>query len=184
MIGPHPPWRGTQPIPDHFPLFMKLEFDSVPIHQVNPYLIIRKIQEATREKPLSLTSESKFAFNLKTWSRDQATKILEIRNIADMACKASIHPQLNFTKGLIFLREFDLDESCFMDFKADLKAECDVLDIEPATFIKTKSSSTRAFIVTFKGSKRPYSLYIPGERSDTMVSPFRNRPMLCKNCVH
>ena len=53
-----------------------------------------------------------------------------------------------------FLREFDLEAEDLPAFKDDLKANCDILDIEPADFIKSKA---RPFIITFKGNVLPYT---------------------------
>ena len=134
----------------------------------------------TGESPVSIVSESSSAYVVKTASRYQAVNILTISSILNYQCKASIHPNLNFSKGLIFLREFDLAEEDLPSFKADLKESCGVADIEHASFIK--STRSKAYIVTFRGNKLPYSIYIPGERSDTTINPFINRPMLCRNC--
>ena len=163
----------------HFPQFIRLEFSDVLTRKINPYDVIDKICEDTGESPLSLSSESRYSYTIKTTSRNQAVNILTISSIKNYQCKASIHPVLNFSKGLIFLREFDLAEEELPSFKADLKENCNIVDIEPASFIKSKS---KAYIVTFRGNKLPYSIYIPGERSDTTISPFINRPMLCRQC--
>ena len=146
---------------NHFPQFLRLEFlNDVLIRKVDPYAVVKKIVEVTGEKPASLVSETKSAFAVKTISRNQALNILTINSIEGYECKASIHPNLNFSKGLIFLREFDISDEDLPDFKADLKENCGVTNIEPAPFIK--SSRAKAYIVTFKGKTRPYSLYIPG----------------------
>ena len=50
-------------------------------------------------------------------------------------------------------------------------------------FIKTRYDCTTAFIVTFNSTELPDSVYIPGERDDTVVYPYRNRPMMCHICL-
>ena len=68
------------------------------------------------------------------------------------------------------------------DFKAGLQEKYNISDVQPANFIKTKSDETRAFIVYFKQKDLLYNIYIPGERQDTRVQPFRNKPLICNKC--
>ena len=92
-----------------------------------------------------------------------------------MYCKTTFHPRFNTSKGLVLLSEFDIEN--LQQFQKELPAEYNIAEIERATFITTRSESTNAFIVTFDEKKLPYSLYIPGERSDTRVLPFNNLSM-------
>jgi hypothetical protein len=84
------------------------------------------------------------------------------------------------SKGIIQVHDFDVDD---LDvFKRHLKEEYNIHDIIPAPFIKSRNPESKSFIITFQQSHLPYSIYIPGERSDTIVQKFHNRPMLCSNC--
>ena len=67
-------------------------------------------------------------------------------------------------------------------FKEELRENYNVSEIELAEFIKKRKPNTKAFIITFSQEKLPYTLYIPGERSDTKVKPYNDRPMLCRQC--
>ena len=51
-----------------------------------------------------------------------------------------------------------------------------------APFIRTRSAQTTAFIVTFRDTTLPDVIYIPEERTDTMVYRYRNLPMICRKC--
>ena len=81
---------------------------------------------------------------------------------------------------MIFLSEFDIDDVQL--FKEELLENYNVSEIKRAEFIKTRNPNTKAFIITLSQEKLPYTLYIPGERSDTKVIPSNNKPMLCRNC--
>ena len=52
--------------------------------------------------------------------------------------------------------------------------------VERATFIKT-TGTTSSYIITFSQEYVPYSIHIPGERFNTRVKPFMDRPMICNN---
>ena len=61
--------------------------------------------------------------------QENSNNNITINKVGNFICKASIHPELNFSKGLIFLREFDLTEEDLPSFKKDLKDNCGIADI-------------------------------------------------------
>ena len=77
----------------HFPQFIRLEFSNVLTRNINPYEVIDKISEATGESPLSLSSESRNSYTIKTTSRNQAVNILTISSIQNTSAK---HPYILF----------------------------------------------------------------------------------------
>ena len=68
-------------------------------------------------------------------------------------------------------------------FKQHIQGEYNIRDIEKADFIKTKSG-TSAYIVAFNQEAVPYSIYIPGEISDTVVHTFYFRPRSTQDKPH
>ena len=62
----------------HFPQFIKLDFKDTLIRKVNPYAVLDKIAEVTGETPVSLVSETRSSYAIKTKTRHQATNILTI----------------------------------------------------------------------------------------------------------
>ena len=96
-------------------------------------------------------------------------------------CKIYKHPKYNCSRGLIYVHEFGLEN--VQDFKNGLQSTYNVVDVQPATFIKTRSPQTRVFIVTFQQEHLPYSIYIPGERQDTRVFKLNSKPLMCYNCL-
>ena len=103
-----------------------------------------------------------------------------MNEVQSISCKTSLHPRFNTSKGSIFLSDFDIDDVQL--FKEYLRGNYNISQIKQAEFIKTRSPYTKAFIITFSQQKLPYALYIPGDRSDTKVTPFNNSPMLCRKC--
>ena len=103
-----------------------------------------------------------------------------MNEVQSISCKTSLHPRFNTSKGSIFLSDFDIDDVQL--FKEYLRGNYNISQIKQAEFIKTRSPYTKAFIITFSQEKLPCTLYIFGERSDTKVTPFNNRPTLRRKC--
>ena len=83
----------------------------------------------------------------------------------------------NRSKGIIYIHEFDIDD--LEDFKAGIKENYDVAQVEPITYIT--GVSTKVFLTTFESETPSDVIYIPGERPDTRVYPFYEKPKLCKH---
>ena len=81
----------------------------------------------------------------------------------------------------MYLYEYDIDN--VEEFKEGLQSNYRISDVQPAPFIKTKSEQAHAFIVTFNQEYLPYTIYIPGERSDTRVYKFNSKPLMCNRCM-
>ena len=146
---------------------------------INPFDIVEAIKVTTGSAPKRLVRNRDNTFTVKIESED-GEQIVSINNINGMRCAVEAHPQYNQSKGIIYIREFDLEG--MQDFETGLKEQYKVVSVEPASFIKTKDNSVKALIVTFSQQEAPYSIYIPGERCDTVVYPFNNRPMMCRKC--
>ena len=58
------------------------------------------------------------------------------------------------------MHEFDLEN--VEDLKNGLQITYNVVGVQLATFIKTRSPQSRVFIITFQQEHLPYSIYIPG----------------------
>ena len=159
--------------------FLQLDFGETPRRQVNPYAVKEELEKATGEKIKSISGSNKFKLTLHTSSAMQTEKCLVIKELAGVSCKIVPHFRFNTCKGLIFLRQCVIED--MQDFKSNLREQCDVESVEKADFIRTRPGVS-AYIVTFNLEQPPYSLYIPGELSDTTVNPYIPRPMICKKC--
>ena len=163
-----------------FPRYFTLNFPDTDRRSINPYEVREEIKKITGDYPVSITGESCSKLTIQVKSACQAVSIKNLCSIDNVSCVITEHRSFNQSKGLFFLREFDIVD--VDQFRRDLiEAYDEIKNIEPAPFIK--SSNSTAFIATFNSEQPPYSLYIPGERSDSQVKPFRSRPMLCKNCL-
>ena len=162
------------------PKFYTIKLDNALCRTINPFAVQQKVTKLCGSPPERLETDGKSTYSVKINTGEQARKLLTLTDIEGKSCKVQPHSHRNSSKGLIFIKEFDVDDVALLK---DYLQEFDVIAVEPAPFIKTKSKSTKAFILTFNSPKTPYSIYIPGERSDTQVQPFRNRPMMCQKCL-
>ena len=105
--------------------------------------------------------------------------VLKSKNLQMRVAKSNFIPTSTNAKDWYFFSQVDLDD--MEDFTANLLEQCDVKCVEKAVFIRTNPGAS-AYIVTFNSETTPYTLYIPGELSDTVINPYISRPMLCKKC--
>ena len=155
-----------------------IRFSEEARRSVNPYAMIEKITEMTGIPPVKVMGNNRGAVTMEIERRYE--KIRAIDKIDDIPCQVMMHPKYIYSKGLIYVYECDLED--MQAFKEGLQLHYDIVDVQQATFNKTKFPQTQAFIVTFKGDNLPYSIYRPGERQDTRVFKFRNKSLMCNNC--
>ena len=101
--------------------------------------------------------------------------------------KTKFYPVYNHSSGLIFIREFYIDDLELIRY--ELKQNYNVVDLELAPFIRTRSPDKKVFIITFNEDSPPYSIYIPGDRMDTSPFYLRSKPQpqqtrKCTNIGH
>ena len=158
---------------------LELQFLITDRRQVNPFSVKKELEKISGDKIKSLVGTSKYKLNIETRSAEQTNKCLRITKLCGSNCKISPHPTFNTSKGLIRIKSFDIDD--MDEFKHHLSEQHDIEKIEKAPFIRSRMNAT-SYIITFNSEKLPYSVYIPGEVTDTVVQSFNSRPMLCKNC--
>lgn len=157
-----------------------MTFNRETLRSVNPYAVVAKIEEVTGERPKEVTGYNSTSMTVEVRSKSQAENMHRISKVEDFTCETTAHPKYNFTKALIYTYEFDIEN--LEEFKAGLQERYNITDVQQAGFIKTKSEQTRAFIVYFKQKNIPYTIYIPGEKQDTRVFQFKNKPLICNKC--
>ena len=128
-----------------------------------------------------MTGNNIFLLTIEAASKIQAQNLQQIDEVENCSCTVTLHPKFNYCKGIIYIYECDIEE--IDEFRDYLGEKYNVIEIQPATFIRTRDPKTKAFIVTFNQDESPHSLYIPGERQDTKVYSFGKRPILCNNCL-
>jgi len=161
-------------------VFYHIEFTTEEARRaINPYTLRKQLQEVSQMNVKNLATDSRngFSFEVESLQADAAFK--RISAIEEQSCKVTYHKFLNQSKGIMYIRHFDFTE----EFKESLKEEYPfIIEAEAATFIRTRYEGSTAILLTFNLISPPYSLYIPGESSDTTVYPYLDRPMICHNC--
>ena len=164
---------------DNFTRYLQIDFDKTERKSVNPYKIQNEITEKTGHKPAELTGNNKTKLTIKTINAKQTEMCLKMTKLAGTNCTITPHPRFNSCQGLIFARDYNYKAE---DIRDELSDEYGVTDAKEATFIKGRQGST-AYILTFNREATPYVVSIPGERTDSVVSPFLSKPMMCKKCL-
>ena len=132
---------------------------------INPYVIIDTIKRVVGHRPKRVFGNNRASVAVEMENGGIEEKMSGIKEVYGLPCEVTTHPKYNFNKGLIYVHEFDLEN--LEEFKADLQTKYNIVDVQPANFIKTKSSQSHAFITAFMQEYLSYSLHIPGERQNT-----------------
>ena len=167
----------------HKPLHYEFCFEGDAKRSVNPFKLEETVTDKSGFPPKRLfgINKSKVVVELDPRATGDITTLKEVDSTP---CTVSLYAPFNTSRGLIYLRHFDAsDKDSLPQFQSWLKTKYDVASVTHAPFIKPRNPSTVPLIVTLNGNQLPFSLYIPGEESDTKVYPFRNKPMLCKKCT-
>ena len=175
-------YLDLEPTEKPFIKYYQMEFSEIAKRSLNPYCIIETIKHETGNiKPKQFTGYNRTSFTIQVQNEQQANKITKISQVAGHKCKVIPHPEFNMTKGVVFVEDTTIDN--IDEFKAYLQQEHESLsNIIPATFIKTRNPTTKAYILEFLQDYLPYSIYVPGEKGDTIIRPWKNKPMMCKTC--
>ena len=172
--------RGFMSTP--FNRHLELDFGETQRRMLNPYQIKSEI-ETVCEGEIELIGTSRSKCTIKTKNSEQSEECLKITSLCDKSCTVRLHPRLNVSVGLVYLRSFDIsDMDQFRDYLNEQDNENRVEKVERANFIKT-GEGTSAYLVTFIGERLPYTIYLPGEPADTVVREFKSKPMLCRKCL-
>jgi len=166
-----------------FPQHITAKFATVEEKtQICPYMMREEIENNTKSSPLSIVTANNYSFIIKCRTPGQARMLLKTTEICGRSCNMQIHSHYNFTKGLIFIHEYDFSDT--ETFLSDLKESDDrIEEAAVAHFIKTRNEYSKAIIITFRGSTLPNFVDIPGESTETKVIPFKSKPMMCSKCL-
>lgn len=165
------------------PCFCRVDFEGDQKRSVNPFSVESAIEKLTGHSPKRLFSIGG-SFIVEVSTASEVAAALALATLDGFACTVTACDMFNHTKALIYIRDFNIKEDAELAvFKEGLQESYkDIVDVVVAKYIKTRSDDSTACVVTFKSKVLPYSLYIPGERYDTRVYPYHNRPMMCKKC--
>ena len=159
--------------------FYRIEFDRETKRDVNPYKLKTIIENECKEKVEKLTTDSQNSFSFQIKHTESTKELVKITEIDDVKCKITFHRYLNGVQGVIYIYEYEFNEQ----FRRDIIKEYPFIrNVFNAKFIKTRNQQATALKIIFDLDTLPYSLYIPGERADSVVYPLYDRPMICHNC--
>lgn len=158
-----------------------MKFTAETRDTICPYQIRNDILSNSGTNPLSITASGISNFIIKARNKMQSDYIKTITSINNTNCNTEVHTQLNNTKGLIYISEYDLND--IEGFAEGLKEKYkNITEVKHAEFIKTRNEAAKPLLITFNQTTIPPYLDIPGEPSKTKVIPFKHKPMRCVNC--
>ena len=130
-------------------------------------------------KPKPIFGMNNTSVIVEVHNGEQSAKILVLENVCHTPCKATPYERFNYTTGLIYVNYFDIED--LEEFKEGLQ-DYNVDNVKRVDFIKPKNPEAHAFLITFRQECVSHSIYIPGERQDTKVYSFNDKPMICYKC--
>ena len=75
-----------------YPRYYTMTFNEQSRRSVNPYSIIKKVEEITEQKPKAVTGNNRSSFTIETVSKEQAEKMQQIKEVENFPCTiACIH---------------------------------------------------------------------------------------------
>ena len=151
--------------------------------KINPYNLQQAIFQISGANPKRILSGWKDDFTVEVRDQNQGEKILLLKEIGNQSCRVEKHPFYNTSKAIIYVQEYELDDTTIKQFEEGLKENYNIVKIELAKFIRPKNNTTTPILITFDQETPPDYLYIPGERSDVKVYPYQIRPMMCHICL-
>ena len=94
---------------------MKLNINSK--RAVNPYDVQDKVKQTTGNKA-KITTLKRTSFLIEAINQEQSEKLKNIESIKDLKCEVIPYDRFNYSKGLIFVSEFEISD--LKEFKREL----------------------------------------------------------------
>ena len=82
---------------------------------------------------------------------------------------------------MIYIHDYNFPD--IDDFGSELKKQYNLLDVQKATLIKIKNTTSTQLLLTFKEKEPPKFKEIPGKQVKTKVHEYYERPTSCRTCV-
>lgn len=147
---------------------------------VNPYVLRDTVASTTSLRPKSIAASGRDSYTVEVHNDLQGHLLLSLTVVDGVPCTVSPATHLNRSRGIIYVDEYNIDD--LDDFSAGIREHCNVSNVTVASFIKPRREQTTVFLLEFDQETPPSYIYIPGERSDTRVYPFHDKPLSCKKC--
>ena len=171
----------SQLFAEEFTRFYMLKIPLQAKRKLNPYAIIEAIKSRTGNSPKQLSGFNSSSLTIEVRSKEQGNLLGSSYTIDSVNCDITPHPIFNHCRGIIYVEDVKIDD--ISEFKTYLQETTDNFkNITEAPFIKSKNPGTQVFIIEFHQDRLPHSIYIPGERRDTIVYKMRNKALQCNKC--
>jgi len=164
--------------PDNYPKYHVVEVEAGLKRKLNPFKVFDDVKFAIKGEPEDLTSIGRDKFLITVRNKQQSEDIKKLKFLASVPCKVSGHQTMNTSKGIIYIREFDIGEE---ELRVGLQDQS-VIEVVHATWIKGRNEWVKPFLLTFAMHATPEHVKIPGESFRTTVYEYHSRPMQCRKC--
>ena len=134
--------------------------------KLNPFAAYKELSNILHGSPENLTSFGRDKLLISVRNSQQSRLIHDVTSLYGTPCTVTAHKSMNQSKGLVFIREFDVSAD---ELKEGLR-EQDVIEVQEAKWIRMQNTSVKPFLMTFSLELPPEHLKIPGEASTTRVS--------------
>ena len=111
--------------------------------KLNPFAAYKELTNILQGSPENLTSFGSDKLLITVRNNQHRRLIHDVTSLCGTPCTVTAHKSMNQSKGLVFIREFDISAD---ELKEGLR-EQDVIEVQEAKWIK--NTSVKPFLLTF-----------------------------------
>ena len=123
-------------VPTTYLRYLELDFGDKDRRTIDPYAVRNEIERKTGEKLREISGSNKHKLTLQTRSNSQTEKCQKIDTLQGYKCVIRPHPRFNTSKGLIYLRQYNIQD--LQEFKENLQEQYEINCVERADFIGSR----------------------------------------------
>ena len=165
---------------ENFTKYFRIQFTET-TREISGYAINDDIKQLSGGKVDRIEAEGKNVIVVKTSKREQSEKIKGITKLCGKDVTVTAHDKLNYTQGLIYINNFDVNESDLSELEGYIREKCPSFhSLDQPTYVKSRNPNTQAYLLKFSNDYLPDFLDI-GEV--IAVRRWVDRPLRCKKCL-
>lgn len=167
---------------DTYPDILDIRMSETDKRSFNPWLL-DKCLSSTTGKIRNIRSINSEVYSVEVESRTQSREIMALTQLNSKPITVTISKRFDPPKGLAYIYEYNLCK--FESFKEKLMERLSLRDVVLASWIKSKRNNSNAIpiMISFDQAETPEYISIPGEQALTKVYEYKDKPMLCKQCL-
>ena len=147
-------------------IYYHIDFHDETKREVNPFNLQGSSSDKCNQKVEEVTADSKNDFYFEVKLIHQINLLSIIERFEDFSYEITLSKFLNQTKRIIYLQNCEFNE----EFKRTLKEAYPFIGSAiKACFIKSKNFNITAVFLTLNLQEQQYTLYIPGQPTNTAV---------------